>query len=249
MGDGSTSAGAVSTRADFDTQSMNPLTLSFWLQFLFLTLVNRRTTAATALVEDHIGKCQIHGAEHIPTTGPFVLAANHYLRDTLVRVVGALLCGLREARPGAVDEIVIIASKSLRKNKQGLIKRTLRRFMDTIYWLWRRNVLVVPMGDTASVAAMLEWRRRAATQPVLVFPEGRSSKTFTAVKKNAGRWLRTLGTPVIPVGVWHQDGVWHVRFGPPVKWTGASANSDSQLSQVIAGLLPPELAPTWYDES
>ena len=109
--------------------------------------------------------------------------------------------------------------------------------------------MVVPLGNevASSLSGLKEWRKRAREQPVFVFPEGVTGKEFREVRYGSGRWLRSLGVPVVPVAVWFEDGQWHVRFGPTVQWTKRSDLDDTRLGLAIARLLPEHEHGAWSE--
>ncbi len=230
------------SQADTTVASMQPVTFSFWLQLLWLSLTRKRLSKAVEAAESFIQDCRVSEHHNLPAAGSFVLACNHYLPSTVLRTLSAALVGVSMVRPEVVDQVMIVAGSD-NNRKRRFHQRIAKFLMDFIYRKWTKNLVVIPLGNgTISLSALREWRRRAALQPVFVFPEGHAAKHFRQVRPGAGRWLRGLGVPVIPIAVWHQDRCWHVRFGPAVNWSG---NDDMQLGLAIAKLLPAELAPEW----
>ncbi len=228
----------------------------FWTSFLLESGGRRRLAP---LVRRRLGTAwppQAHGLAHLPSTGTFVLAANHYGGRRALDTIAAILAAANEARPDLADRYLLITGQRVRPASRGtpLLARLSRMLVGLAFRRWARHTLRLPLGNTqrhpsgrssASIAVLREWRRRAALQPSLVFPEGRARLAFEALRPGAGRWLATLGVPVLPVGVWWADGVPHVRLGAPMRWSHRAELRDAQLGLAIAALLPSELVPAW----
>jgi hypothetical protein len=193
------------------------------------------------------------GLENIPKQGSFVLAVNH----TNVRWTPRMLACIHQAtlsrRPDLAGKwLVIVGHREPRLERlqpwQRWFALKIRRIYNWIYQRWTYNSLRLPMGnERASLKALREWKIRAQYQPSLVFPEGRGATTFKEVRPGSGRWLATLGVPVLPVAGWWdetQNG-WRLDFGFPIEWTPQSNLQDLQLGLAIAEALPPEEAPDW----
>ena len=221
---------------------MQRMPFSFWAKLFWYALFQPRLTSAVDAAQGFIPQCQVSGHAHLPATGGFMLACNHYLPRTVMRTVAAALTGLSLVRPELVDDVVLIVGED-RNRKRSLLGKLTKRMADWLHRRWHRNVLTIPMGGEPSLSALKQWRREAAQHPVFVFPEGRASTHFQKVRDGSGRWLRGLKVPVIPMAVWHQNRCWHVRFGAPVDWCGE--DDDFQLARAMAEILPPELAPQW----
>jgi hypothetical protein len=151
-------------------------------------------------------------------------------------------------RPDLAGRYLLVAGVRERgPNARPPLDRAWRELVALAFRRWQGNAIRIPLGnDRTSVAQLRGWRRRAAWQPALVFPEGRARRRFGRVRPGSGRWLASLGAPVVPAGVWREaDGGWRVRFGAAVSWSHRPDLRDLQLGLAIAGLLPAELAPDW----
>lgn len=228
-----------------------PLKLRFWLRLIRETFGARRVmpliTARMASERLHA----VYGLQHIPCTGAFILAANHFSGRAALDTTAAALAALSQARPDAIAQMMVVIGqkRSPPKNRaQAVISRHALRLLDRLYGRWQANTLRIPLRNLdADPAGLREWRRR--DQPAFVFPEGRASVPFNAIRPGAGRWLAALKRPVVPVAVWWMAGDgWTVRFGAPLEWTPHPDLRDLQLGLAMAALLPPTLASEWQPD-
>lgn len=168
--------------------------------------------AARTLVAAMKWDVRVHGAEHIPTSGPALLASNHigYL-DFVFIGWGALERG-RLVRFAAKKEVFDhrIAGPLMRGMKHIQVDRF--------------------GGADAAVTASVEAMRRG--EVVGMFPEGTISRSFlpAAGKTGAARMAMESGAPLIPTAVWgtqriltkdrpknlQRGVVIDVRYGAPV---------------------------------
>jgi 1-acyl-sn-glycerol-3-phosphate acyltransferase len=190
---------------------------------------------------------QVEGLNVLPRTGVFVLAVNHGKGSRALDGIAAVLVAANRARPELANRYLLVAGQRRRDYRElPRLGRLVRRLVVWTFRRWERNVMRIPLGNSrASISSLRQWRRRVRRQPTLVFPEGRGSRTFEAIRPGSGRWLATIGTPVLPVGVWWEAEHPRVRFGAPIAWAARSDLHDAQLGLAIADLLPTAHAPAW----
>jgi 1-acyl-sn-glycerol-3-phosphate acyltransferase len=220
----------------------------FWIALLVETLGRRRLSV---LVDRRLGyapQLRVLGAEHLPASGPFVVAANHFSGGPALDATAAVLTAVDQARPDLADRWMLVAGMrpAPERMRNAPLGRTWLRGRDWVFRRWSRNVLRVPLGGPApSIRTLRAWRRRVALRPAFVFPEGRSRLVFGPVRPGAGRWLAALPAPTVPVAVWWYGGAWRVRFGPAIPWSARPELRDLQVGLAIARLLPPPLRGEW----
>jgi hypothetical protein len=190
----------------------------------------------------------VAGKEFLPAQGTFILAANHYKGSATLDVATAIFFAAGQARPEFAEQFLLIAGQRQRKRTRPrpLPARVIKRVTDFTYRRWHKTILRIALGnERTSIKALREWRKRLRQQPALVFPEGKAMLQFNVVRAGAARWLQAQNIPVIPVGVWWQNGIWHISFGKAIQWSPRRELYDLQLGLNIAALLPKELAPRW----
>jgi putative phosphoserine phosphatase/1-acylglycerol-3-phosphate O-acyltransferase len=190
----------------------------------------------------------IDGVEHIPDSGPFVLAGNH---RSYFDVAALSLVVARKGR-----RTRFLAKKELFEAPVvGQIARALG------------GISVERRGAATDAIAAAE-RALAAGDGLVVLPQGtipRGRAFYDPVlhgKTGAARLASRTGSPVIPVGIWNTERVWprssklpnltnvlspptvRVRVGPPVaglRGRRGDARSDTEaIMAAIAALLPDE---------
>lgn len=209
---------------------------------LALETLGRRRFARVAQSRMRAERLVVHGV--VPREGGVVLAANHYPDRGCLGVVSAVLAASRRSM-----DFDIVVGDNGRAGARG--RWVMRPLVAVVRWVIRRwdSLLVrVPTGnDAPRIEALRSFRRRAAERCLLVFPEGRMRRVFAPVRPGAGRWLRSLECPTVPVAVFRTDDAWHVHFGAPIAWTEERKLADEQLGLSIASMLPRELARGWED--
>lgn len=230
-----------------DYRGRRPFKGLFWLRFAYETLGPRRVRAVVA-ARLRTETVKASRALDLLPEGAFILAVNHYSGRAAFDTAAAVLSALADARPDAVERMLIVVGKReyTRGNRfQRGVYRLSQWIVGHIFRRWRAHVLRIPLGNLQPDAAGLrEWRIR--NQPALVFPEGKAGLSFGAIRPGAGRWLAALNLPVVPVGVWWRQGEgWSIRFGAPLVWTHRRDLRDLQLGLAIAALLPEALASGW----
>jgi hypothetical protein len=185
----------------------------------------------------------------LPAAGPFVFAVNHYKAGLTVGSIAAVFMAAAAARPDVLEDGLLIVGQRVRPLPPGTLpSRKLRALRWAAGWFlgrWSRHVLRIPLGEALGLGSLRDFRKRAAVQPILVFPEGRAAVEFKETRPGAGRWLSALPVPTVPVAVWRCERGWHVCFGKPLRWSDRHDLHDLQLGLAIAAHLPPALAPTW----
>jgi 1-acyl-sn-glycerol-3-phosphate acyltransferase len=219
----------------------------FWICFARETVGRRRLMP---LARRRLGSARaipVVGLSCLPTSGSFVLAANHNKARRALDVIASVLSAANQARPELANRYLLVSGQRRRDTRDlPRLGRLARAVVDWVFRRWRRHVVRIPLGNSrASIAALRQWRLRAHRQPCLVFPEGRGQGEFGAVRPGSGRWLAMLGVPVVPVAVWWEGEQSRVRFGAPIMWAGRTELHDAQVGLAIAGLLPSALAPAW----
>jgi 1-acyl-sn-glycerol-3-phosphate acyltransferase len=147
----------------------------------------------------HAFRWRIEGTEHIPATGPALLASNHvsYL-DGLVLAYVTDLAGRR---------VRVLAKAELFEHRLAA------------WALHALGHIPVERGTAdASGALAAGSSALAAGELVAVFPEGTISRDLDpmAGKTGAARLARASGAPVLPVGVW--GGHRLITAGRPRSW-------------------------------
>ncbi len=218
--------------------------LRFWGRLFVETVGDRRFERVIAA---RLGAAPIvaTGTGELPPEGPVVFAVNHFRAGLTMGTVSAVLTAATRGRPGVAREAMLVVGAPPRPATRRLVR--LVRALFGVFWArWSHVVVRVPMaGGGPHLAALRAFREAARARPVLVFPEGRAAPLFADIRPGAGRWLGSLGVPIVPVGVFRSDEGWTVTFGPPVRWSPRSDLRDVQLGLAIASLLPRELAPRW----
>lgn len=129
------------------------------------------------------------GEEHVPTSGPVVLAANHVSFPDFLFIGQALLGTDRLARFMCRHDIWDSAAVA--------------RALD--------GMRHIPVDRQAPAAAFLGARRLLAEgEAVCVFPEGGISAAYTtrALMPGAVALARESGAPLVPVSVWGSQRLW-----------------------------------------
>jgi 1-acyl-sn-glycerol-3-phosphate acyltransferase len=179
-------------------------------------------------------KFKISGVEHVPVTGPGVVAINHtgYLDFTLAGIP-AFLQGKRKVR--------FMAKKEVFDNKiSGPIMRSLRH---------------IPVDRTAgaeSYRAAVDYLK--AGELVGVYPEATISRSFEikAFKSGAARMALESGAPIIPTVIWGAQRIWtkghpkhlgrtktpvSIGVAEPLEATGSPEALTAKLHEVMVAKL------------
>jgi hypothetical protein len=211
---------------------------------LCLTIETLTTRRVGRLVAAQLRRraCHCSGLEHVPISGPFVLAVNHYNGSHSAEVAAAVLRAVGQQRADIAEDILFIIGQRADARLAGPVAW----LVSALYRRWSRHVLRIALHNSQpALTGLREWRRRA--QPAFVFPEGRATLQLGQMRPGVGRWLAALNQPVIPVGVWPAADGWHIHLSAPVQWAARPDLRDTQLGLHMAALLPPALAPGWAD--
>lgn len=215
----------------------------FWLRTAIATLGHREITPLVHARLRGERIAQIAGLQHLPSSGAFTLAVNHYQGRGALDVAAAVLFAIAQCRPDAVRDIAFIVGQTPRK-KNWLFSWA----RDWIFRRWAAHAIRIPLKNTTpSPLGLREWTGR--NQSIFVFPEGKARLCFGALRDGAGRWLAVQALPTIPIGVWWVQGEgWHVQIGSAIQWPSKRPLHDMQLALKMAELLPPDLAPAWQND-
>lgn len=240
-------AGQGRKPADARQRPTAPRVAAFWFEFVWQTLGSRRISRLVRARLDSRNPPDVTGADQLPSRAVFVVAANHFRYGPALDTIAALLHAAGTSRPDLADRWLLVAGRTAPERAR-LPARLIRRGLRLVYYRWRKNVLHIPLRNERPLPSGLrEWRRRAAAQPSLVFPEGKARREFGAPRAGSGRWLASLSVATVPAAVWWDGHHWQVRFGAPIPWTHRPELRDHQLGLAIAALLPPEFAPEWQE--
>ncbi len=205
------------------------LPLSYILRFILAVLLGRKRDLgrdARGTLMTARPRPKILDDQHIPSEGPFVFVANHYERPGLKVWWGGIL-----------------AATAIYERRQS--QRTLRWLMTSewydfrlagvvpvptwlLRWLFRRianvyGLVIVPrsperrVGRAAAMRAIMEVMKRRG-DPIGLYPEGVGHEVLIEAMPGTGLFLNSLsrrGIPLLPCGVYEEEGVLTARFGPP----------------------------------
>ena len=224
--------------------------LTFWVRFAIETASG---PCLSRLMHNKPGRQQIDvaGFDNLPGEGVFVLAVNHFSGGMSLGVIAALLETVNIRRPDLRDKYMLVVGKNVHSNKRGDTKlfKVVQGIARWLYQRWAGSVIHIPTGNCQpSIASLRKWRLMAQHQPIIVFPEGKTSLRFGDIRKGASRWLSSFQIPTVPVGVWWYENRWCIRFGKQLEWSRRSDLRDIQLGLSIAVLLPADLACTWQHD-
>lgn len=198
---------------------------------------------------------RVEGLDNVPRQGPFILAMNHYNRRGLRPQICAFIISAKVAavRPGEPELSWVFAEELERFIYAPLpVPRWLMR------WMFRRAARVyghvaLPRAwrsPLARAAALRRVARKLRTAPVGMTPEGGGPGVLRAPPAGSGLLLLSLsrrGAPLLPVGVYEDDGgTLTIRFGPTFHLSPRPAGSNEAQDQLateavmtaIARLLP-----------
>lgn len=243
------------------TEPVYRLQIPLIIKFLVAAFLNRPRDlakdvgAAVAAVKP---RPRIQDVENIPLEGPFVLIANHFERP-----------GLKVYYGGTLISYAVAQRRTDGKSLHWLMTSEWYNYrfgpvpipVWLLRWLFRRiarvyGLVIVPratervMGRAAAMRTILETVRKG--EPIGLFPEGVGGGELVQAMPGVGVFLASLserGVPIVPAGLFEENGVLTVRFGPPFSLQLPSAGSRverdrharQQLMVAIGRLLPQEM--------
>lgn len=248
---------------DAETKTVYHLRWSLILMFIPAMLMGRRRElgkdirATLAAAKPAPRALDTH---HIPERGPFVLVANHYDREGLrVWWSGMLLSNaVYQRRPNETGLRWLMTSEWYNFRLAGLIPVPVW----FLRWLFRRiakvyGLVIVPrergrvMGRAAAMRVILDVLVKQG-DPIAMFPEGAGRGPLIEAMPGTGVFFLTISRrriPIVPAGVYEEEGVLTARFGPPVRVDVPAgiekgerdAPAREQVMVSIGRLLPREL--------
>ena len=183
---------------------------------------------------------EVRGEEHIPLSGPAVLAANH------VSFLDFIFIGAAADRRHRLVRFISIAS-AFRHPVSGPLMRAMRH---------------IPVERDKDPVRALRFAIEALGKGDVVglHPEGKMNAAFKpeGLKTGAARMAIESGAPLIPVSVWGGQAIWtskhrkllqrnvrlQVAFGEPIlQRDGESAQElTSRMGEAIARMIPRQAA-------
>ena len=200
----------------------------------------------------------VAGSDNLPATGPCVLVANHYERPGLwMGWSGAMLARAVHEHSGLRLRLVAITEWSDYRLGPFIVPPALTRCLCGRFF---RVFGFIPMEPASAGASRRADGVRRGLQAVRkgeiigLFPEGDIGETPAMIpaQEGSGSFMLALaarGAPIIPVGIFENDGRLHIRFGPPVDVDAARGaprktrdRAASYLAMTaVASLVPPEI--------
>lgn len=201
---------------------------------------------------------RIRGIEHVPETGPMVLAANHYERPGLWMAWPALFVSQaimqrtgRDTHWVAIEEWESFALFGVPISPE-VVRRVFARAFNTYGIIAMPSPTAPGAARAASVRSTARLVREGAI--IGIMPEGDVGATpeLLPAREGVGTFLGLLtagGAPIIPVGLYEEDGRLVAHFGvsmtPEVPRGASREDADrlirEQVMRAIAALLPEAL--------
>ena len=234
------------------------LPLSYILRFVAAVALGRRREvgkdAQEVLAHAHF-PYRLLQQENIPATRSLALIANHYERPGLKVFWGGMVitAAIWERRRQSPRWLMTSEWYDFRLGPLPVPVPVLR-------WLFRRlaevyGLIIVPrakeraMGRAAVLRAVLEAAQEE--RPIAFFPEGIGTGTLIRPPEGVGVLLLGLaqrGVPVVPVGLYEEEGALVAKFGPPVSFQIRDGDerdqarwARDQAMMAIGRLLPPHM--------
>ncbi len=245
-----------------ERQEVYRLRISLILRFVWAVL-RGRTRSLPADVEATLmaarPKPQARNDQHIPAEGPFVLVANHYERP-----------GLKVFWGGMLASQAVAQRRTSQKSLRWLMTSEWYNFrlgplpvpVWALRWLFRRlaqvyGLVIVPraaerrVGRAAALRTILNVVRDGE-EAIGLFPEAIGTGHLREPMPGVGSFLFSLsnrGIPILPVGIFEEEGRLIASFGPPFSIQVARSVekgererlASQQVMVAIGRLLPREL--------
>ena len=234
---------------------------------VWAALVGRRRSFAHDAqwaVEGIDPEIEVHGGEHVPARGPFLVTCNHYSRPGfgawwVALAIGAAMAARRA--PDADREMRWVMTAAWTYPESAWKRRVLTPLTRWAFGRAARVYGFVPMppmppdpdeveARTEAVLRTVRLARRAAREGGMIglAPEGQDvSEGLGEPPVGAGQFLALLvraGMPILPVGIGERSGCLQVSFGPlyepaiPAKRSQRDAMVASQVMAAIARQMP-----------
>lgn len=187
-----------------------------------------------------LARIRLRGRSNIPTSGPFIIAANH-LAWTDIPLIPLFFS----------RKVVYMAKEEY--------------FSSRINWLVRfLGAFPVKRGEGDRQALRAAEEQLKKGNILVIFPEGTRSRTRTLAKAHAGMGMIALrsGVPVVPVAIWGSENVLKtfaprvtISYGEPIifKPQGKKVtredidNATTEVMKRIAAMLPPNYRGAYSD--
>ncbi len=227
----------------------------FFVRWLWTVLVlRRRRHPGRDALEMLAGQPQprVEGIERVPTTGPCVLAMNHYERPGLRVWWGVALMNAAVWQHRGDPPMRWLMTDRFEGFRAGIRwpDAIMGWLLGRIAWAYGHMLVPKPTGDAAPRALVLREARRALRDGgvVGVTPEAASGfgSELAAAWPGSGAalaWLSGGSVPIVPVAFFEDDEARLVaRVGEPFTLDRVGDDEGAEaVMGAIAALLPPEL--------
>lgn len=236
--------------------------ISLILKFIWAVLRGQTRDLAADVEATLMGarpQPQVLNADRIPLEGPFVLIANHYERPGLKVFWGGMLVSHAVfQRRTAGRSLHWLMTSEWYGYRLGPIPVP----VSLLRWLFRRigrvyGLVIVPRGAERGVGRAAAVRTildvvRGRSEAIGLFPEAIGTGHLIQPAPGVGQFLLSLssrGVPILPVGIFEEEGQLTAAFGPPFSIEVPSdvgkeereRRATEQMMVSIGRLLPPEL--------
>ena len=236
--------------------------ISLILKFIWAVLRGQTRDLASDVEATLMGarpQPQVLNDGRIPQEGPFILVANHYERPGLKVFWGGMLVSHAVfQRRTAGRSLHWLMTSEWYNYRLGPIPVP----VSVLRWLFRRigrvyGLVIVPraaergVGRAAALRTILNVLR-GKREAIGLFPEAVGTGRLIQPAPGVGLFLRSLsshGIPILPAGIFEEEGRLTAAFGPPISIEVPSdvekkereRRAAQQVMVSIGRLLPPEL--------